>query len=191
MAIVHQNAHRNAENPFVFTCCLLAQLFNASCDLWPWMLALSSSVHGNGFMALLGLSINCLVRDPYLREVHRESNYCRREGSWSSQTSALQVWDIQQQPARTTRRIWSFICRTICIQSLETSVSMYLGQVNLKVSSAFPHISLSVVSCLPSAASAREQLGKENTQQKEQLGPAPASPIELLVLEHHLQLQSA
>lgn len=90
-----------------------------------------------------------------------------------------------------TRRIWSFICRTICIQSLDTSVSMYLGQVNLKVSSAFPHISLSVVSCLPSAASAREQLGKENTQQKEQLGPAPASPIELLVLEHHLQLQSA
>lgn len=79
----------------------------------------------------------------------------------------------------------------LCTQSLDTSVSMYLGQVNLKVSSAFPHTSLSIVSCLPSAASAREQLGKENTQQKEQLGPAPISPIELLVLEHHLQLQSA
>lgn len=93
--------------------------------------------------------------------------------------------------ARTTRRVLSFISTMVCIcGTYMPTFLMDLGQVGLKVSSASPHSSLCFLVPAISCAS-REQLGKQNRQGKEQLGPAPTSPRELLVLEHHLQLQSA
>lgn len=50
---------------------------------------------------------------------------------------------------------------------------MCLGEVNLKVHSAFLCVSLSAFSCPSSAVPGRAQLGKSNRQGKEQLGPAP------------------